>query len=210
MNPPRTGTPEQRLEAMEREMRRVRRLGGFVIVALAVLLGVAGAIIAMAERGRLLDRSSDLVESKRFVLRDESGRIRGLWEATNTGAAQLIFSDSAGRERMRLRVLEDGSAGLAMVDSMKRSRAVLATLPDETTALALADAAGRTRAVLGLKEGGVPSLALADQNGTVWTGLGLEGGPASPRGAAASEPEPREERQTRSDTAAATPPDERR
>jgi hypothetical protein len=181
MNPPRTGTPEQRLEAMEREMRRVRRLSGFVIVALGVLLGVAAAIIAMAERGRLLDRSHDLVESKRFLLRDESGRIRGLWEATDGGAAQIILSDSAGRERLRLRVLEDGSAGLAMVDSMQRSRAVLATLPDETTALALADGAGRTRAVLGLKLGGAPSLALADPDGTVRTGLGLEGGPGVAR-----------------------------
>jgi hypothetical protein len=181
MTPTRTGTPEQRLEAMEREMRRVRRLGWFAIVALAVLLGVAAAIIAVAERGRLLDRSHDMVESKRFLLGDESGRIRGVWEATDNGAAQFILSDAAGRERLRLRVLEDGSAGLAMVDSMQRSRAVLAVLPDETTALALADEGGRTRAVLGLKVGGVPSLALADPNGNVRTGLGLDGGPAVPR-----------------------------
>ncbi len=190
----RTGTPEQRLEAMEREMRRVRRLGTFVIVALAVLLGVAGAIIAVAERGRLLDRSHDLVESKRFLLRDESGRIRGVWEATDSGAAQFILSDAAGRERLRLRVLEDGSAGLAMVDSMQRSRAVLATLPDETTALALADGAGRTRAVLGLKLGGTPSLALADPDGTVRTGLGIEG---ETGGGRRSRMEPVEDREPR-------------
>jgi hypothetical protein len=179
---------------MEREMRRVRRLGTFVIVALAVLLGVAGAIIAVAERGRLLDRSHDLVESKRFLLRDESGRIRGVWEATDSGAAQFILSDAAGRERLRLRVLEDGSAGLAMVDSMQRSRAVLATLPDETTALALADGAGRTRAVLGLKLGGTPSLALADPDGTVRTGLGIEG---ETGGGRRSRMEPVEDREPR-------------
>jgi len=188
----RTGTPEQRLEAMEREMRRIRRLSGFVVVVLGVLLGVAAAIIAVAERGRILDRSHGMIEAKQFVLRDESGRIRGIWEATDSGAAQLILSDSAGRERMRLRVLGDGSAGLAMVDSMKRSRAVLATLPDETTALALADGAGTVRAVLGLKLGGVPSLALADPDGTVRTGLGLEGGPGVSRGR-----EPSEEREGR-------------
>lgn len=207
MSPVRTGTPEQRLEAIERDMRRVRRLSGFVIVALAVLLGVAGAIIAMAERGRLLDRSHDLVESKRFLLRDESGRIRGLWEATDSGAAQIILSDSAGRERLRLRVLEDGSAGLAMVDSLQRSRAVLAVLPDETTALALADGSGRTRAVLGLQPGGAPSLALADPDGTVRTGLGLEGGPGVTRGRPVEPPEPRE---TEPDTTQTVPSDERR
>ena len=210
MNPPKAGTPEQRLEVMEREMRRVRRLGGFVILALAVLLGVAAAIIAMAERGRLLDRSHDLVEAKRFLLRDESGRIRGLWEATDSGAAQLILSDAAGRERLRIRVLEDGSAGLAMVDSMQRSRAVLAVLPDETTALALADAAGKTRAVLGLKLGGTPSLALADPDGTVRTGLGLEGGPTLSRGARAEVPEEPETRETPQDSTPTSPPDERR
>ncbi|HWB43477.1 MAG TPA: hypothetical protein VG500_19615 [Gemmatimonadales bacterium] len=207
MSPVRTGTPEQRLEAIERDMRRVRRLSGFVIVALAVLLGVAGAIIAMAERGRLLDRSHDLVESKRFLLRDESGRIRGLWEATDSGAAQIILSDSAGRERLRLRVLEDGSAGLAMVDSLQRSRAVLAVLPDETTALALADGSGRTRAVLGLQPGGAPSLALADPDGTVRTGLGLEGGPGVTRGRPVEPPEPRE---PEPDTTQTVPSDERR
>lgn len=198
MNPARSGTPEQRLEAMEREVRRVRRMGGFLLFALAILLGIAGSIIAMAERGRLLDRSHSLVEAKRYLLRDESGRIRGLWEATDSGAAQIILSDAAGRERLRLRVLQDGSAGLAMVDSMQRSRAVLATLPDETTALALADGAGRTRAVLGLKLGGTPSLALADPDGTVRTGLGLEGGPGvtRPRG----EPEGREGQQTPADS----------
>lgn len=208
MTAPRTGTPEQRLEAMEREMRRVRRLGGFVIVGLAALLGVAAAIIAVAERGRLLDRSHDLVESKRFLLRDESGRIRGLWEATDSGAAQIILSDSTGRERLRLRVLEDGSAGLAMVDSMQRSRAVLAVLPDETTALALADATGQTRAVLGLKVGGTPSLALADPDGTVRTGLGLEGGPGVTRGARAEAPEEREPPKTRPDSTPSVPPGE--
>jgi hypothetical protein len=179
---------------MEREVRRVRRMGGFLLLVLAVLLGVAASIVAMAERGRLLDRSHSLVESKRYLLRDESGRIRGLWEATDSGAAQIILSDAAGRERLRLRVLQDGSAGLAMVDSMQRSRAVLATLPDETTALALADGAGRTRAVLGLKLGGAPSLALADPDGTVRTGLGLEGGPGviRPRGEQAEEREARQ------------------
>jgi len=212
VNPSKLGTPEQRLEAMEREMRRVRRLGGFVIFGLAVLLGVAAAIIAMAERGRLLDRSQDLVESKRFLLRDESGRIRGLWEATDSGAAQLILSDAKGRERLRIRVLEDGSAGLAMVDSMQRSRAVLAVLPDETTALALADAAGKTRAVLGLKLGGTPSLALADPDGTVRTGLGLEGGPAVTRGTRADPPEEPQvrEREPLPDSTLAPPSDERR
>lgn len=173
----RPGTPEQRLETMERELRRFRRQSGLGLIGLAVLLGLMAAVIAMAQRGRLLDPSRDLVESKQFILRDESGRIRGLWEAKDNGAAQLILSDSAGRERLRVRVLEDGSAGLAMVDSMQRSRAVLAVLPDETTALALADQGGRTRVVLGLKAGGAPSLALADPDGTVRTGLGLEGGP---------------------------------
>ncbi len=196
MTPDRTGTPEQRLEAMERDMRRVRRLSGFALVALAVFMGVAGAIIAMAERGRILDRSHGILESRRFVLRDEAGRIRGVWEAAEGGAAQIILSDSAGRERLRLRVLEDGSAGLAMVDSLQRSRAVMAVLPDETTALVLADAAGRSRAVLGLKVDGAPSLALADADGSVRSGLGLEGGPAVGRRRGGGEPaeEPREPR----------------
>ncbi len=185
------GTPEQRLERLERELRRFRRLSGFVLVALAVLLGIAGAIVAMAQRGRLLDPSRELVASRQFILRDESGRIRGVWEATDSGAAQLILSDAAGRERLRIRVLEDGSAGLAMVDSMQRSRAVLAVLPDETTALALADEGGKTRVVLGLEVGGAPSLALADPDGTVRTGLGLEGGPGVTTGAGADSRDPR-------------------
>jgi len=105
------GTPEQRLEAVERELRRYRRQSRFVLVGLAVMLGIAAAIIAMAERGRLLDRSHDLVESKRFLLRDESGRIRGLFlgEAAILGAAAhdhaAMKAGGEGQDR-RIRLLD--------------------------------------------------------------------------------------------------------
>ncbi len=171
---------DPRLEKMEREVRRVRRLGTFLLISMAILLGLSGALIFVAQKARVFDRAEDIVVARRYVLRDYEGRIRGIWETTNDGAAQLILADTSGSERLRFRVLEDGSAGLAMVDGTKRSRAVMAVLPDETTTLALADAKGRTRAVLGLKAGGAPSLVLAGSDGQVLTGLGLEsGGPTT-------------------------------
>jgi hypothetical protein len=183
---------DPRLEKMEREVRRVRRLGTFLLVSMAVLLGLAAALIFVAQKARVFDRAEDLVVARRYVLRDYEGRIRGIWETTNEGAAQFIVADTSGSERLRFRVLEDGSAGLAMVDATKRARAVIAVLPDETTTLALADAKGRTRAVLGLRAGGAPSLVLAGADGQVLTGLGLEsGGPTTHDTISAAPSEPR-------------------
>ena len=103
------GDPQ--MEQMEREVRRVRRLGTFLLVSMAILLGLAGALIFVAQKARVFDRAEDLVVARRYVLRDYEGRIRGIWETTNEGAAQLIIADTSGSERLRFRVLEDGPEG---------------------------------------------------------------------------------------------------
>jgi hypothetical protein len=163
-----------RMDAVERNSRRVRRLGTFMMIAVAVLLGVMTAIIVMAARRGLGGPVAPVAEANRFVIRDAQGRVRGVWGVTKDGGAHIVMSDSMGRERLRLQVLSDGSSGLALVDSANRSRVVLAALPDQTATLVLADRAGRTRTVLGLNASGASTVVFADRNGTTRAGLGVD------------------------------------
>lgn len=163
-----------RMDAVERDSRRTRRLGVFMLIGLAVLLGVMTAVVIMAARRGFGGPVPDVAEARRFVIRDARGQIRGVWGVTKNGGAQIVLSDSMGRERLRLQVLRDGSSGVALVDSANRSRIVLAALPDQTATLVLADPAGRTRTVLGLNPNGASTVVFADKNGTTKAGLGVD------------------------------------
>jgi hypothetical protein len=177
---PERGAPDlfssvrNRIDAVERDSRRTRRLGSVMLIGIAVVLGVMTAIVILSARRGFGGPTPDVVEARRFAIRDARGQIRGVWGVTKDGRAQIVLSDSSGRERLRLQVLRDGSSGIALVDSANRSRIVLATLPDQTATLVLADPAGRTRTVLGLNPNGASTVVFADKSGTTRAGLGVD------------------------------------
>lgn len=165
-------TLRMRLDRMERESRRLRRASTALLVAFAVLVGLGsvGGYI-MWQRGTTV--GADVVQARRFVLRDGAGRVRAMWGTTDDGSAQLVLQDHDGRPRARLSVLHDGSPGLALVDPDGRARAVLGLLPDETISLVLADRQGRSRAVLGLTAREASSLVFADGRGVTRAGMSV-------------------------------------
>jgi hypothetical protein len=169
-----TASMRNRMDAVERESRRARRMGAFVLITSAILLGVMSAVVILAARRGFGGPIPQVAEAQRFVIRDARGQIRGVWGVTKDGGAQIVLSDSLGRERLRLQVLRDGSSGVALVDSANRSRIVLAALPDQTATLVLADPAGRTRTVLGLNPNGASTVVFADRQGTTRAGLGVD------------------------------------
>ena len=173
--PPDAGRPlTERLEAVERENRRLRRLGLMMIVGIGVLLGLTSAIMVVAARHGMPGMVPQVTEAKKFLLRDRDGRIRGTWGTNEEGMAQLLLQDTTGRTRMRFSVLEDGSSGLAFVDSVNNARIVVGILPDESANIVLADQGGKTRAVLGIAPNGSATLVFADRGGATKAGIGVD------------------------------------
>lgn len=160
----------KRLEKVEQEHRHLRRTSRALLVGLAVLLA-AGAATIVIVGGRPTIR--DVVEAHSFALRDNEGRVRGVFGVAQDGSPQFVLQDDSGAARLRLIVLDDGSPGLALIDAKGRSRAALGLLPDETITLAFADPQGTTRAVLGFTAAEGASLALADSVGATRAGLGV-------------------------------------
>jgi hypothetical protein len=164
----------RRLEAVERDNRRLRRLGLMMLIGVGVLLGLTTAIIVVASRHGLPGTVPQVAEARKFLLRDRTGRIRGVWGTNEEGAAQLLIQDGAGRTRMRFTVQPDGASGLAFVDSANGSRIVVGMLPDESANIVLADPGGKTRAVLGISPNGATTLVFADRGGVTKAGIGVD------------------------------------
>ena len=168
---------QTRLDALEQDNRRLRRLSMYLVVGTGVLLGLAAALVVVASRHGLPGMTAALVEARRFTLRDAAGQTRGVWGTTEDGGVRLMLQDSAGRPRLRLTVLADGASGVAAVDEQGRTRIALGV--EEAATLVLADAAGRPRTVLGLAADNSSTLLFTDGAGRTRAGLGV-----NPRGAA--------------------------
>lgn len=164
----------RRLDEVERDNRRLRRLGMYMLVTLGALLGLAAAIVVVAARHGMPGFVPELTETRRFVVRDDEGRVRATLGTNREGAAQLLLQDGNGRERLRISVLADGGAGVAFVDSTGQSRMVLGLLPDQSASVVLADGGGKTRTVLGLSPNGASTILFADKGGTTRAGLGVD------------------------------------
>ena len=187
-----------RLDAVERDNQRLRRLSLSLIAITAVLAGLAIALMFVASRYGLPGSTAQIVAARQFVMRDVDGKVRGLWGTDDKGAVRLVLQDAGGQPRMRLSLLGDGSAGFALVDSAGHNRAVFAMLPDEAISLALADANGKTRSVLGLAADGSSSLIFTDRSGVARTSVavdsrGVGSVTASDRGQSPSAPDASED-----------------
>lgn len=165
---------QQRLETLEQDNRRLRRLNMITLGGMAVLLGLAVALTFVAGRYGMPGMTADVVSARQFVLRAADGTVRGQWGLDEKGALRLVMQDPNGAARVKLNLLEDGAAGLSFADSAGHARAVFAVLPDQTVSLVLADESGRTRSVLGLSSDGSATMVFADKGGNTRAGLGVD------------------------------------
>jgi hypothetical protein len=164
----------RRLESVERENARVRRISTMTMALLAITLGLAAAVIYMASRRGMPGLVADVLESRSFVVRDKSGAIRGAWGMADDGTLRLTLQGAADQRSITLNLLADGSAGMSFSDSAGNPRVVLALLPDATGSLAFADAAGGTRTAYGINPNGSVTLVFADRNGRTRAGIGVD------------------------------------
>jgi hypothetical protein len=157
-----------RIEALERDNRRLQRYGMLMIVGMAVLLAL-GVVLVYTSRSVTPE-----VSAQSFVLRDAGGAVRGIWGvAQEDSSLRFVLQDQGGRPRVRLSLLSDGSAGISLIDSAGQPRAVFALESREGGSVVLADAAGRTRTVLAVTPDGAANVVFADQNGGTRAALGV-------------------------------------
>lgn len=164
-----------RMDALEREHRRLRRFNNFLLLGMATLLGLAVAFAVISARYGMPGTVGDLVAARRYVLRGPDGTVRGLWGTEADGAVRLVLQDRRARPRVKLNLLADGSSGLSYADSAGHLRAVFALLPDNSGTLVFADGSGTTRSVLGVSPDGAANVVFADRTGATRAGLGVDG-----------------------------------
>jgi hypothetical protein len=162
---------EARLEKLERQNRRLKRLG-------LLFLLIAGSGFLLAQVPRKPTRAApapatpaatyDTLVVHRLELRDSAGKLQGVWNATDEGA-DLVLCDAAEKPRAALAVLADGP-DLILSDAAGKPRAGL-TVGAVGPVLAMFDAAGKLRAGLNVTALG-PGLALYDTAGKAGAVLG--------------------------------------
>jgi hypothetical protein len=146
----------RRLDRLERENRRLKRVGSAVLIGLAIL-----ALMGQATPARV----QKLVEAERFVLRDTNGKLRATLSMED-GSPSLSLHDEVLRFRAVLGVA-GGSPALELLDQAQTIRATLIAL-DGAPVLTLNDQAGKHRAMLSVADsGGSPALEFFDQAGKV-------------------------------------------
>ncbi len=115
MNYPRIDNTAQRLNRLERDNLRLKQL------AVLVLLGVA-AILFMGQSKP--QGSAKVVEAERFILRDESGKVRARLEVVKEKVG-LDIHDEDGTIRASLTLIRDGAPSLNLYDKDGNRRATL-------------------------------------------------------------------------------------
>jgi hypothetical protein len=88
-----SGTDDTRAR-IERLEQSIRTLQGLTLVGLALLAGLAAALAWFANSVAGA-RSASTIEARRFVLKDESGTVRGTFEVDGSNNARLVLGDQA-------------------------------------------------------------------------------------------------------------------
>lgn len=123
-------TLQQRVDRLEREVRRWRLFGpaALALLGLIVLLGATG------------QKVEDEVRAKSFVLVDQQGRQRAVLNVVPLpffDIAGLRLYDQKGRARAALAVAGDGSSALNLYDQANFTQVNLSADPDGTPHLNL-------------------------------------------------------------------------
>lgn len=106
MNEPTLDVLTKRIDRLERENRRLKRVGVVVLVGLAAI-------------GLMGQAAGRTVEAERFVLRDASGKARGAWGVAGGGTA-LFLLDQDGKHRVELSLGSDGSPSFVLRDKAEK------------------------------------------------------------------------------------------
>jgi len=120
----------RRLDRIERENRRLKRLWGTTM-----LLVVALALMGQSAPSNV----PKVLEAERFTVRDPNGTPRASWGIGSTGALVMGMNDKNGKTRITLSVEPDGSPSFDFRGKDGTRRFILFVKPDDRPELALFD-----------------------------------------------------------------------
>jgi len=99
MNESTMNNMEQRLDRLERENLRWRRIGFLVLVVIAAMVLMGQAKVS---------RVAKVIEAEKFVVRDKSGKVRAALQTSAKDGPSLDLYDKNGKNRVQLAILEVG------------------------------------------------------------------------------------------------------
>jgi len=161
--PPRDHVIE-RIEALERENRRVWYVGIAVVCA---------AIILLVE-GTSLIRPPRIVEAQGFVLKDPSGRVRGRLRTNREGSPEFSLLDESGEPRVNLKTTVDHEASLFLYDR-GRARVELTATSEGSALFRLADDSEESQLALYLRSDGSTGQSLENGKEGYYVGVQSDG-----------------------------------
>lgn len=171
-------TTEQRLERLEREVRRAKRWSHGLLVGLGVCLGAAVFGGWVWEPTMIAAQSSasvaNEVHAKKFVLEDSKGEMRGMLGLV-AGNPTLLMLDEKAEPRIGMYVKRDGPKMDLGADGGGVRLSLSVRNKGEPT-LTMLDGRALVRARLNLGKQG-PRLDLYDEMGEQRLGLALSKGP---------------------------------
>ena len=99
MNEPKLDELVVRLDCLERENRRWKRIGALVLV------GIAAVVLMGQAKPR---KVAQVIEAEKFVVRDKSGKVRAALQISAKDEPSLDLYDKNGKNRASLAILEGG------------------------------------------------------------------------------------------------------
>jgi hypothetical protein len=144
-----------RMDRLERENRRFKRFG-IVAATIAVVIATAGAF---------REEIPKEVKANSFVVVDEAGRERGLFEAAPDGCAHMMILGKDGKLKAALGEEKENVPSLVLYDPKEIGSARLVIKDDGSPDFALVDSTGFVRVALELKKGGISGFRLFDEHG---------------------------------------------
>ena len=149
---------DERLEDLEREMRRLR--GWIFVGGIALVTTFAWSVTREAPNELTL---------RRLAIVDGDGKERIVADTTSEGAALLVHYDLDGKSRITAMTLPGGSAHLLHHDSNGKKRIEMNTLPGGYASLMHYDSDGKKRIAATTFSNNEAGIELSDGNGeAVW------------------------------------------
>ena len=120
----------ERLEALEKQNRLMKRIGAAVIV-------IAVSMLLMGQAA-----ATRTVEANAFILKDRAGKVRAEWSFSSSGQPELFMRDAKGQERVVLGLNYYGQPDISVFDANGKERITVDMSSDGQPELGVMDTKG--------------------------------------------------------------------
>jgi hypothetical protein len=155
---------KRRIDCLERGNRRLRRCGLFAFLGVGLLF-----VMGQTSPGVV----PEVIEAKRFVVKDASGRNLAALGTDRDGAPLLVLTNLDGGLGATLEVTAARRPALTLYDRAGNSRALMSVDSEGSPSLSLNDKTGTPRVGLAVATQGSGGLVLYGDKNTARASLGL-------------------------------------